>query len=92
MLTNQGILNYKKLILGTMILNDMMLLLQIWRQIKGYSSNGQVMLASYSLAYKSHLLTVAGGFNEFGMNNSYTSGYRTIILVVWLVNQFGINI
>jgi len=52
-------------------------LLAVLGNSKGYSSNGQVMLASYSLAYKSHLLTVTGGFNEFGMNNSYTSGYRT---------------
>jgi len=34
-------INQKKYILATMILNDMIYMLHVWRQIKGYSSNGQ---------------------------------------------------
>ena len=39
--TEIDVFSHKKYILATMVLNDMIYLLQIWRQIKGYSSNGQ---------------------------------------------------
>ena len=34
-------INYNKIILSDLILKDMLYYTQIWRQIRGYSSNGQ---------------------------------------------------